>query len=271
MPRVNHIIIGDAHSRPDVSNERFRLLGQFIADAATTLEDEVFKVIDMGDFADYRSLSHYDKGKLSGEGKRLKADMDDEFIARQLVTNPYQQEQASRIRNKKKRLTNVEFIALGGNHFEQRLQRLQNDNPALYEALPKPQDLAVGWRYVPFLQPSLEDGIAYVHYWQARGSSQPMGTGKYPAQVLIREKHTSTVVGHSHVLDVATQTTADGKRLFALAAGCFLDPNQYEEYAKQSNTEWWRGIVILNDVRDGYPHGGWNMIPIERLFEEYGG
>lgn len=265
--KINHIIIGDAHDKPEISKDRFEGLGDFIAKNAVARPDELWRVIDMGDFEDMHSLSSYDKGKLSGEGSRFVHDLDSAQIARLKITERLNNINEDRRRNKKKLVNNVDFVALGGNHFEARLKRLIQDNAPLENALPSPEQIAnqCGWRYTPFLVPEILEGIAYVHYWQARGTGKPLGGGKYPAQTLIREKHTSTVVGHSHVLDIAIGTSGSGQKIFAASAGCFMASDQVEDYAGQSNKDWSRGILALENVVDGFPEGGWSWIPVERF------
>lgn len=266
--KVNHIIIGDAHAKPGQNLTRFYQLGELILRNAKSRPDEMWKVIDIGDFEDMNSLSTYSAGTLQGENSRIKDDLDAAVAARCAIQKSLDAWNQKQVFNKKRMLQNVRFFSVGGNHFEGRLERLYNDDPRMIGIIPSPKEVAesCGFSYTPFLEPLILDGIAYVHYWQSRGSGKPIATGKFPAQVLLREKHISTVVGHSHVLDVATAFTGTGKKLFAAAAGCFIGSNDYEEYAKQGNNDWSKGILILENVKDGFPEGGWSWIPVE-MFE----
>jgi hypothetical protein len=172
--------------------------------------------------------------------------------------------------NQKRKVPTVQHFALGGNHFEGRINKYVQEKPELLGFIShehaRYSDFAI--TYVPFLVPIGLDGIQYVHYWQSR-NGKPIGAGKSPASVLLREKHCSTIVGHSHVLDRAIQTSGSGSRLFALSSGCFLDPDEEEHYAGQTNRDWWRGLVVLHDVRDGFPHGGEEYITVEQLLKDY--
>lgn len=265
-----HLVVGDAHAKPGVDNRRFRWLGNMVVSLCNSNPDAEVIVIDMGDWEDMPSLSSYDIGKKSYEGRRYKADISAAIEARAAFGNPitrYNEKQ----RSNKRRQISPRLVSLGGNHFERRIERAVESSPLL-EGVISVEDgghTQFGWEYAPFLTPKEIDGIQYVHYWQARGSGQPIGMGKFPAQTLLREKHCSTVVGHSHVWDIATSTDGGGRKLFAMVAGCYLDPEQHEGYAGQNNKDWTKCLTILYDVVDGFPRGGFNMIPIETVRELY--
>jgi len=267
---VVHIIIPDAHAKPGTNYRRFVALGNFLHERIAKNPRVSYKTIELGDFEDMPSLSSYDKGKLSFEGRRYNDDVAAADFARHCVYTDinvwlYQREVH------KKKVPKVEHFALGGNHFEGRINRYIQEKPELsgFITHEHANHKVHGIQYVPFLVPIELNGIQYVHYWQQRGTGKPIGTGKSPATVLLREKHCSTVVGHSHVLDRAIQTSGNGNHLFALSAGCYLDPDEQEDYAGQSNKDWWRGITVLHDVRDGFPYGGEEYLSVERLIKEY--
>jgi hypothetical protein len=275
MQKINmHLVIPDAHCKPESNPRRFIALGNFIQEFTKANKHASIKTIEMGDFEDMPSLSSYDRGKKSFEGRRI---YDDIAVARECrgyVYSPvglYQETQ----KTAKKKVPDIRHFALGGNHFEGRIKKFIQDNPELYN-MPEfsieqhAQLLELYWDicYIPYQVPLHLDGISYVHYWQNK-MGKPTGVGKYPAATLLRDKHCSTVVGHSHILDRATVTTGSGRKLYALASGCFLDPEEVEEYAGQSNKEWWKGICILKDIRDGFPHGGEEFIPVETLLRDY--
>lgn len=265
-----HIIIGDAHAKPDVDNRRFDWLGQFVVDYHKTNPDENITCIDMGDWEDMPSLSSYDLGKKSYEGRRYKKDLESAWDARQRFINPIRG-YSDHLRRNKKRSWFPTMYALGGNHFEGRINRAIELSPMLDGTISVKDGhhSEFGWDYIAFKQPLTLDGISYVHYWQANGTAQPIATGKYPAQVLLREKHCSTVVGHNHKLDIASTLSGDGRRMWGISGGCFLDPDQHEDYAGQNNKDWWKGIIIAKGVKDGDITGGIHIIPISRLQEKY--
>ena len=270
MSNQTHIIIGDAHARPDISSRRFTWLGQFIVDYHKTNPTENITIIDMGDWEDMPSLSSYDKGTKSYEGRRYKRDLEAAWEARERFVSPILGYNNSQRRNKAK-LFSPQMYALGGNHFEGRIKRAIECSPLLDGTIgvADGRHAEYGWDYVPFKEPLTIDGITYVHYWQANGTAQPIATGKYPGQVLLREKHCSTVVGHNHKLDIASSLAGDGRRMWGISAGCFLDPDQHEDYAGQNNKDWWKGILIIKDVKAGEIDGGIHIIPSNRLKEKY--
>ena len=105
------LVIGDAHAKPGVSNRRFDWLGKFIADTKPDV------VVDIGDWADMESLSSYDKGKRSFEGRRYKRDVEAAIDARERVNYG--------MRGMSRRPT---LVALTGNHTE-RIARAAQSNP----------------------------------------------------------------------------------------------------------------------------------------------
>lgn len=70
LSNKKHLIIPDAHAKPGVDNDRFEWLGRYIYDEKPDV------VVCIGDFADMESLSSYDKGKKSFEGRRYLKDIE---------------------------------------------------------------------------------------------------------------------------------------------------------------------------------------------------
>jgi hypothetical protein len=69
MASRTHLIIPDPHASPDHNNDRALYLGELIMDIKPDL------VLCMGDGPDMPSLSSYDKGKKSFQGRTYKADV----------------------------------------------------------------------------------------------------------------------------------------------------------------------------------------------------
>lgn len=225
-------------------------------------------IIEMGDFEDMPSLSSYDLGKMSYEGRRYKRDLEAAWEARELLNEPIRSYNERKKLNKEKQYRPVQ-IALGGNHFERRVKRAIELAPMLEGTISVEDNRCAdfGWDYIPFLEPITIDGITYCHYFQGNGTSNPIGMGKYPAQTLLREKHTSCVMGHNHLFDIANDLNAREERIWAIAAGCYFE--HWEEYANRNNKRWWRGILILDDVRNGEIRS-YRAIDIQRVKELYG-
>jgi hypothetical protein len=262
-------VIGDAHCKADVSNRRFVWLGEFLRDLTLSHPDDEVKVIDMGDWEDMESLSSYDIGKKSYEGRRYQRDIGAALDARQ-KTNQAIDEYNARARDNHKRRISVQKYALGGNHSEGRIAKVVDATPMLDGTigLADYQHVKYGWEYVPFLKPLNLDGITYQHYFVSGVMGRPI-SGESPGLSLIKKTFTSCVSGHSHLLDIAHRTDPHGRAIWGIHAGCFLDKDQYEGYAGPANKLWRRGILVLDDVKAG-DFKNYQWISIEELEQRYG-
>lgn len=245
MTNKTHLIIGDAHARPGISNDRFSWLGSLVAE----LRPDV--IVDIGDWEDMPSLSSYDLGKKSYEGRRYKKDLEAAWDAREKFITPlreYNKKQAK----KKEKLYRPTMYALGGNHFEGRIKKAI-ELSAMLEGTISVEDgrhEEFGWDYVPFLEPLYVDGICYQHYFTSGIMGRPIA-GEHPAYSLLSKQHTSCVQGHSHLLDLAVRTKPNGDTIWGIHAGCYLAPDQWEDYAGPANRMWRKGVLFLSGVKNG--------------------
>lgn len=256
------LVIGDAHAKPGISNKRFDWLGSLIVD----IKPDV--VVDMGDWADMESLSSYDGAKLTGgtnhkvsfEGRRYKADIEAAVEARDRVHTKLQRAGRKRPRR----------IALGGNHDDERIHRVLSGYPELIDiiGMNDMQHEAYGWEYCPFGESALVGGFEFKHYFTSGLMGKPTG-GEYPAAQLLKTQYRSCVAGHSHLFNEAHRTSNGGKRIQAFVAGCYLDVDQWENYAGPANDMWSRGLLHLQDVYDGVA-GSWTWISLDKLRKTYG-
>ena len=74
---------------------------------------------------------------------------------------------------------------------------------------------------------------------------RPVGS----AAAIISKKHQSCVVGHQQGRQVAYAIRADGKTLTAIIAGSCYEHD--EDYMGAQGNHYWRGIVVLHEVKDG--------------------
>lgn len=256
-----YLLIGDAHAKPNTDLARFHWLGRFIVDRKPDV------IIDMGDWEDMPSLCKYDKGTKSYEGRRYKLDVAAAWRAREIVDS-HISHYNDRQRRLKERLYKPTLYSLGCNHFEKRVRRTIEYSPEL-EGMISDNDHRCadwGWERIDFLEPLVSDGFVFSHYFQGNGTANPIGMGKFPANILLREKHCSSVMGHNHLLDVSTTLDGRDNRLWAFSTGCFFD--QWEDYAGRNNLTWWRGLVVLNDVKDG-DISGYETISLQKLQQQY--
>ena len=202
------LIVGDAHAKPGVSNERFSWLADYAYDKKVDI------IVDMGDWADMPSLSSYDIGKKSYEGRRYCQDIQAAVEAREIFSDRFEKRnKANRGRHEAKLAP--EKLSLGGNHDEGRIARVVEEDPKL-DGLIGIKDLKYdeyGWKYVPYRTPVTIQGFNFCHYFASGVMGRPIG-GEVPALSLLRKQFSSCVAGHNHLWDVAHRTRPDGKRVW---------------------------------------------------------
>lgn len=264
MPKRDILVIGDAHARPGVSNERFYWAGRFAADTKPDI------IIDIGDWADMPSLSSYDVGKKSYEGRRYNEDIQAAVAAREEFNRGLAAHN-SRMARRHKAQYRPTKVACGGNHDEGRITKVVEADPKL-DGLISVNDLQhreYGWEYAPFLEPIEIQGFCVSHYFPSGVMGRPVG-GEMPALSLVRKELTSCIAGHSHLFDIAHRTRPNGQRVWGIVVGCYLAKDQFEAYAGPVvNRFWWRGLVRLKGCEDG-SFDSIETITIEELERAYG-
>lgn len=248
-----HLVIPDGHAHYKHHNKRAEYVGQLIAE----LKPDV--VVDLGDSADFPSLSSYDKGKRSFQGRTYRADVDAYLDFQSKLW-------AATKRSKRKLPLRVRLI---GNH-EQRIDRALELQPEL--------DGAIGYsdleleRYYDIVVPYAGhtpgvielDGIHYAHYFTSGVLGKPV-SGEHPAYSLLQKKFQSCTQGHSHVFDYKRKTRADGAKVSGLIAGCCIDYTT--DWAGEPEKLWDRGVVVKRGVENGDYSLEW--VSLERLKKEY--
>lgn len=234
-----HLVIPDVQVKDGVDPSFLTCIGNYAADKHPDV------IVQIGDFADMSSLSSYDKGKKSFEGRRYKKDIEASIIAMDNLIVPIEKEQR-RLSKNKKRGWNPQLVLTLGNH-ENRINRAVEDSPEL-DGVISVNDLCYsywGWDVKDFLVPVVIDGVVYCHYFV----SGPMGRPVASAQRLIATKHQSCIAGHQQGRQIATGFRADGRQITAIIAGsCYEHDEPY--MGPQANNHW-RGIIMLNEVEDG--------------------
>lgn len=241
MGRV-HAVIPDCQVKPGQDFSYLRWIGNFLAKKKPDV------IVQIGDFADMPSLSSYDKGKKSFEGRRYKEDVNAAALAMTSLMLPILREQFRLIANKKKQW-NPELHLTLGNH-EERIERAVNDDPKLDGTI-SVSDLryeCYGFRVHPFLHPVFIDGVGYSHYWTSGAMGRPVTS----ASALVTKKLQSCVMGHNQHWDVRRTFRADGKGVIGLFVGsCYMHD---EDYLGPQGNNYDRGIWILHEVQDGDFH-----------------
>ena len=241
MPNI-HVVIPDTQAKPDSPTDHLRWIGQYIVDQ---FHDQPIKIIHLGDHADMPSLSSYDKGKKSMEGRRYIEDIKAANDAWDILNAPLNEFNLNRRKTRHAKWLPERHILLG-NH-EDRINRAVESDAQL-EGVISTDDLIyskTGWQVHPFLKPVFIDGVGYAHFWQNTMTGKPLGGS---AVVRLKGLGHSYTMGHQQVLDYGIRFVK-GKSQHALVAGaCYLHDEEYKGY--QGNAHW-RGIIICHEVEEG--------------------
>ena len=233
------MVVPDCQVKPGVALDHLFAAGQY---AAAKKPDVI---VNIGDFADFESLSSFDVGKRQFEGRRYKNDIEVAHEAMDLFMAPIRAEQ-NRLRTNKDKIWKPRLVMTLGNH-EQRILRAVDDN-AKFEGMLSIEDLGYeeyGWEVYPFLQPVIIDGIAFCHYFP----SGQLGRPTVSARAILNKMHMSCIAGHLQGRDIAYSKRADGKEITAIIAGSFYQHD--EEYLSPMTNKHWRGLVVLHETNEG--------------------
>lgn len=250
-----HLIIPDSHAHPDFNNDRFDWLGELIADIRPDV------LINIGDNADVASLSTYDKGKRSFQGRNYRDDIDAHLDAQERTFAP--------LKRLKKKLPYSIFFE--GNH-EHRIERAIDLSPELDGAISF-NDLQLKDYYDEVVRysggtPGIKtlDGITYAHYFVGGIAGRPLG-GIHAGYAIATKKFSSATCGHSHLFDTSWHVNLQGDPVIGTVVGCYQDYSN--DWAGEVASLWNRGVCIKRYV-DG--KGGYDLswVGINSLKEIYG-
>ena len=217
---MKHLVIPDTQVKPGISLDYLKWIGQY---AAAKKPDVIVMI---GDFADMPSLSSYDVGKKSFEGRTYKADVRAVRKGMETLLAPIRRVQKQMAKAKKK-VWKPKMILTLGNH-EHRIDRAVEYDRKL-EGLVQMEDLGyeeAGWTVYPFLDVVSVNGVA-----------------------LLTKKHMSCFAGHQQGRQISYGRRADGTEMTAIIAGsAYLHD---EDYLSKQTNQHWRGIYMLHDVKDG--------------------
>ena len=234
-----HLVIGDTQVKPGISLAYLSWIGKYIVDK----QPEV--IVMIGDFADMPSLSSYDTGKKSFEGRTYKADIRAARAGMDALLNPMRALNKRLLKAKKKQYK-PKMVLTMGNH-EQRIKTAIEYDRKL-DGLISFDDLEyekAGWDVADFLDVVSIDGVAYSHYF----ASGVMGRPVTSANALISKKHMSCVAGHQQGHSIAYGQDATGKQMTAIISGsCYMHD---EDYLSVQTNQHWRGLYMLHNVDNG--------------------
>lgn len=232
-----HLIIPDCQIKYGDNLEFLSWIGQYIVDQKPDV------IINLGDFADMESLSSYDVGKKSFEGKRYIKDIEAAQQAMDVLLQPLRECYSKAKKNKEKLYKPRKILTLG-NH-EQRIARAVENDPKL-EGLIKYEDLPYkDWEVHDFLKPVFIDGIAYSHYFPTGVLGRPATS----AGAMVSKLHMSCIAGHQQGKQVAYGKRPDGSTITCIIAGSCYEHN--ESYLDYQTNKHWRGVIVLHEVDNG--------------------
>jgi hypothetical protein len=253
---MKHMVIPDTQVKPNGTVEHLRWAGQY------AVEKKPDVIIHIGDHWDMPSLSVYDVGKKSFEGRRYADDVAAGIEGMYAFMSAIWEEQ-ERLRINKKKRWNPRLIFTLGNH-EQRIERAIESDAKL-EGLIGYDDLKLeemGWEVHGFLEPVVVDGIVYAHYFTSGVMGRPVSSAK----LMLQKKMMSCVMGHVQDREIAYARKADGSHATGLFAGIFYQHD--EDYLTPQTNGSWSGIWMLHDVNDGAFKE--QPISLEALRRKYG-
>lgn len=225
-------VIGDTQVKAGISLEYIHWVGNYIAAKKPDV------IVMIGDWYDMQSLSSYDKGMLSAEGRRVKADIDAGDEALEILERYI----------KSTKGYNPRKVVTLGNH-EDRINRFVNTHPEFdgYIGTDKLAFHKLGWEVAPFLTPVNIEGINFVHYIQNVMTGKPLsGT----VVNMLKTVGESFVMGHKQVLEHTLRyLPLSGKPQIGIIVGACYDHD--ESYKGVQGNHHFRGCVMLYECQEG--------------------
>lgn len=254
----DHLFLPDRQVKPGCSNEVDHAIGNYIVRHRPKV------IINIGDHADMESLSSYDVGKTSAEGKRYAKDIEASVNAHEIMFRPLWELQAHQRKHGEK-IYQPETHICYGNH-ENRICRAIDDDPRLggWMGLEDLQYSRFYQHVHPFLKKFIVDGVTYCHYAFKKIPKQAIG-GEMIARTILNHEMTSISVGHTPEFHFHEKFRGDGRKIQCLVAGACFDHN--EPYAGPRNANYWRGIVHKFEVKDGVYD--FERISLDKLLRDY--
>jgi len=236
---LKHLVLPDCQVRPGDDFGFLTAIGKYIVAKKPDV------VINIGDFADMPSLSSYDIGKKSFEGRRYVADVESAKEAMRALLGPLN-EYNENARRTKHKLYSPRLVLTLGNHENRINKAVEND--AKLEGVLSVDDLSYesfGWEVYPFLDVVVIDGVAYSHYFVTGTAGRAAST----AAAQLRKTNMSSIAGHQQGRQAAYATKADGTRIASIIAGSCYEHD--EAYLGAQGNKHWRGIIMLHEVNNG--------------------
>lgn len=233
------LVIPDTQVTPTSNTDHLKWAGMYAA------EKQPEHIVHLGDHFDMQSLSSYDVGKMSFEGRRYVDDIRAGVDALCVFDAPILRLQKSQ-RRAKKSIWRPNKHFLLGNH-EDRIDRIVMADRKL-EGFMSTRDFQLeemGWEVHSYLDLLIIEDIVFSHFFV----SGVMGRPCCSARSLLMKKHMSCVMGHVQDRDIAYAKKANNTRITGLFAGIFYQEDQ--AYLNPQTNGSWTGIWMLNECVDG--------------------
>jgi hypothetical protein len=227
-----HVWIPDPQVRPGVPTAHLEWAAELICDLKPD------RVIVAGDWWDMKSLSLHDD---PGSAAMRDADLDADFEAGNQAFRGFDGRIARASRGKWKPSKDFLF----GNH-ENRAARAAERDPRLAATYADHHFDTCSFRRHAFLVPVVRDGVYYSHYFQNMLSPHAIG-GSIDNR--LNKIGDSFVVGHEQGYKYGNRTYPTGRTRHGVVAGSFYIHD--EAYKGAQGNNHWRGLVVLQEVRDG--------------------
>jgi hypothetical protein len=240
--------------KPGVPTDAVRLVGQYIVDRQPNV------IVCAGDFWDMPSLSMYDRGKKSFEGRRYEADIEAGNEAIRLLQAPTKEYNR---RRKPANQYKPRWVFLMGNH-EDRISRAVEEN-AVLDGKVGLEDLELDdWEVHDFLEIVWIDGVAYSHYFYNPMTGRPYAGANI--ELRLKTIGHSFTMGHQQTLGYAIRFVGGRAQHGLVAGACYLHDEAYK--GPQGNAHW-RGVVVKHAVNNG----AYNpmFVDLDYLFARYEG
>ena len=236
---MKHLVIPDTQVKPNSPTDHLRWAGLYAAEKKPDV------IVHIGDHFDMPSLSSWDVGKKSFEGRRYRDDIEAGIHAMEVFLQPIRDEQ-QRLKVNKHKQWRPRMVFTLGNH-ENRIERAIESDPKL-DGLIGYKDLQLeemGWEVYDFLDVVIIDQIAYAHYFTSGIMGRPVSS----ARNMLSKKMMSCIMGHVQDRDIAYGRRADGTNILGLFSGIYYQHD--EDYLTPQTNSSWRGVWMLNEVANG--------------------
>lgn len=234
----SHLVIPDTQVKPGVPINHLGWISRYAAERRPDV------IIHLGDHYDMPSMSSYDQGKKSFEGRRYVHDVAAGNLAWDVI-NEHIDEGIAKSRRSRRKVWSPERHYLLGNH-EHRIMRAVDEDARLDGAIGFHDFVHPGWERHEFLEVVELDGVKYSHYFSNKQSGRPLSGASIDAR--IKTIGSSFTHGHQQMLLFGRRETY-GRAHYGLVAGnCYLHDEDYRGI--QANDEW-RGVIVKNQIEDG--------------------